>query len=203
MFSRISIDSPSGSSGTRCYTPLESRRPRQDEDTEETGIFGEDMGIDTAAYRRLMGHFATGVAVVTTEVDGNLHGMTANAVASVSLDPVLLLVCIDKRSQAYRQFVVARRFAVNILSEAQEAVSRLFAERAGPEKGRLRGVPFHFGAAGTPLIEGCLAHLECEVEERLPGGDHDIFIGRVLGGDVAGDGSPLLYDRGAYRRLVP
>ena len=159
------------------------------------------MSIDASRYRQIMGHFATGVTVVTTAVDGWLHGMTASAVASLSLDPLLLLVCVDKAAHAYDELTKAGRFGVNILAEEQEELSRLFAETSEPEQGQLRGAGYHFGPNGTPVLEDCLAYLECAVADQCAGGDHTIFIGQVLGGEVVREAPPLLFYRGGYRRL--
>jgi flavin reductase (DIM6/NTAB) family NADH-FMN oxidoreductase RutF len=159
------------------------------------------MTIDAARYRQIIGHFASGVTVITTAHDGWLHGMTANAVASVSLNPLLMLVCVDKTAHAHGQIMDAGRFGVNILSDGQEEVSRLFAATAGPEQGRLRGAVYHLGPHGTPVIEGCLAYLECQVIERCAGGDHTIFVGQVLAGEVLQESLPLVFFRGGYRRL--
>jgi len=159
--------------------------------------------MDAAGFRRIMGHFATGITVVTTSVDGKLHGMTANAVTSVSLDPLLLLVCVDRRSHAHEQLRRSSHFGVNFLAEDQERISRLFAEKGEPETGRLRGAAYQLGPSGLPRIDGCLAYLECAVRECLPGGDHGVFLGEPLHGDVARDAPPLLYYRGGYRSLAP
>ena len=161
------------------------------------------MSIDAESYRHIIGQFATGVTVVTTAVDGWLHGMTANALTSVSLDPLLLLICVDKQAHAYRQIDTGGRFAVNILTAEQEELSQLFTVSEGPERGRLRGAPYRLGPNGTPVLEGCLAYLECEVADRCQGGDHTIFIGAVAGGEVLREASPLLFYRGGYRRLEP
>jgi flavin reductase (DIM6/NTAB) family NADH-FMN oxidoreductase RutF len=159
------------------------------------------MTMEAARFRQIFGHFATGVTVVTTAVDGWLHGMTANAVTSVSLDPLLLLVCVDKTAHAHEQLSKAGRFGVNILADEQEDVSRIFAATAEPEQGQLRGAAYHFGRQGTPVLDGCLAYLECEVTEQVNAGDHTIFLGRVLDGEVERESPPLLFYRGGYRRL--
>jgi flavin reductase (DIM6/NTAB) family NADH-FMN oxidoreductase RutF len=159
--------------------------------------------MDAAGFRKIMGHLATGITVVTTSVEGNLHGMTANAVTSVSLDPLLLLVCVDRRSHAHEQLLRASHFAINVLAEDQERLSRLFAERRPPEPGQLRGASYRLGPTGSPLLDNCLAYVECAVRERLPGGDHDVFVGEALHGDVSRDAPPLLYYRGGYRSLAP
>jgi flavin reductase (DIM6/NTAB) family NADH-FMN oxidoreductase RutF len=159
------------------------------------------MTIDAARYRQIIGHFATGVTVITSAHDGWLHGMTANAVTSVSLDPLLLLVCIDHTAHAHEQLVASGRFGVNILTEDQEDVSRLFASHEPPEQGSLRGVAYHLSQHGAPIIEGCLAYFECEVSERFQGGDHTIFLGAVHAGEVLKEALPLVFFRGGYRRL--
>ena len=161
------------------------------------------MSLDAAGYRKLIGHFATGVTVITTAHGGLMHGMTANAVTSVSLDPLLLLVCVDREAHAYEQVLRSGRFGVNILAEEQEDISRLFATKGAPELGQLRGAAFRLGGHGTPVLEGCLAHVECEVVDRCEGGDHTIFIGAVLDGQVLRDTPPLLFYQAAYRRLRP
>jgi flavin reductase (DIM6/NTAB) family NADH-FMN oxidoreductase RutF len=159
------------------------------------------MAIDAAAYRQIFGHFATGVTVITTARNGMLHGMTANAVASVSLNPLLLLVCVDKAAHAHKEIESAGAFAVNILSSEQEHVSRLFAEKREPEEGSLGGIPYHLGASGSPIIDGALAHVECVVADSFKGGDHTVFIGRVMEGSVDSAALPLIFFRGGYRQL--
>jgi flavin reductase (DIM6/NTAB) family NADH-FMN oxidoreductase RutF len=159
------------------------------------------MPIDVAAYRKAIGAFATGVTVVTTEVEGRLHGFTANAVCSLSLDPILLLVCVDKRAHAHHELALAKSFAVNILTEHQQDVSNLFARSGEPMAGSLRGVPFHLGVTGAPLLDEALASLECETYRALDGGDHTIHLGRVVEASMRTDVRPLLYFLGSYRTL--
>ncbi len=162
------------------------------------------MTIDAASYRRIIGQFATGVTVVTTAVDGWLHGITANALTSVSLDPLLLLVCVDKEAHGHEELAAGGRFGVNILSDEQEDISNLFATKAAPEQGQLRGgVPYRLGPHGTPLLEGCLSYIECDVVESHEGGDHTIFIGQVLGAETLREVPPLLFFQGRYRRIQP
>lgn len=158
--------------------------------------------IEAADYRRIIGQFATGVTVLTTANDGLLHGMTANAITSVSLDPPLLLVCVDKAAHSHEQFTRSGRFTVNILAEDQQEVSQIFAAASEPEQGRLQGVAFHLGANGAPVIEGCLAYIECAVADHFEGGDHTIFIAGVEDAAVAGEAAPLLFYQGTYRRLA-
>ncbi len=158
--------------------------------------------MDAVEFRSIIGHFATGVTVITTAAGEELQGMTANAVASLSLDPVLVLVCVDKGTHTHRVLEQGRVFAVNILGEHQEEVSRLFARRAEPEPGMLRGQRFTSGRTGAPILEDCLAFLECRVAYVHDGGDHSIFLGEVVGGRVVSDVRPLVFYRGRYHALT-
>jgi len=161
------------------------------------------MTIDVLDYRRVISHFASGVTVLTTAVNGRLHGMTANALCSLSLEPTQILICVDHKAHLLRELEEAGRFAVNILSAGQEELSRLFAVTAGPEEGRLRGAAYRIGPNGSPLLEGALAYLECDVADRCPGGDHTIFVGSVVGAEVLSDGPPLLFFQSKYRTMQP
>lgn len=161
------------------------------------------MAIDIASYRRIMGNFATGITVVTTDNGGFLHGLTANSVTGLSQEPLLLLVCVDKKAHAHGEMLRCSSFGVNILADDQKDLSNLFAKSGEPEKGSLRGVPFHLGATGCPLIDGAMAHFECRRTGDLDGGDHTIFLGEVVAGGVdREEASPLLYFRGGYRGLA-
>ncbi len=160
------------------------------------------MGIEPKAFRDLMGTFATGVTVVATSNDGFLHGMTANAVTSLSLDPTLLLVCVDKGAFTHEQLSACSSFSVNILTADQEAVSTLFAKHEPPERDRLRGAAYRIGETGAPILEGVSAWVECRKTDALEGGDHTIFVGEAIAGSVASDAPPLLFHRGRYARLA-
>jgi flavin reductase (DIM6/NTAB) family NADH-FMN oxidoreductase RutF len=150
-------------------------------------------------FRRVLGHFATGVTVVTTcDGDARPTGLTASAFSSVSLDPPLVLVCVDHKSQSYPALRECGRFAVNVLTLDQEAVSRRF---ASTRLDKFDGVPFTLGDLGLPLIDGALAQLECVTVSQHVEGDHTIFVGRVERARVA-SGAPLLYYRGRYDRLA-
>ncbi|HYM15086.1 MAG TPA: flavin reductase family protein [Dehalococcoidia bacterium] len=161
------------------------------------------MKIDPFDYRAVIGHFATGVTVITTAAGDELQGMTANAVASLSLDPVMLLVCVEKGTYTHRVIEQGRVFAVNVLGDHQEDISRLFAQHAEPELGSLRGVPFRRGVTGAPVLEDCVAFLECRVASIHSGGDHSMVIGEVVEQGIVRDGAPLLFFRGRYRTLAP
>ncbi|HVR28490.1 MAG TPA: flavin reductase family protein, partial [Thermoanaerobaculia bacterium] len=160
------------------------------------------MSLDARGYRDIWGNFATGVTVITTDVGGRLHGMTANGVVSVSLDPLLMIVCVDKSTRCHGQLCEAGKFGVSFLGQDQEAISSLFAQRGDPEQGQLRGIPFRAGPHGTPILDGSIAYLECRLADVLPGGDHDLFVGEALGGEILRqDAAPLLFFRGRYRQL--
>jgi flavin reductase (DIM6/NTAB) family NADH-FMN oxidoreductase RutF len=157
------------------------------------------MAIDSLIQRKVMGKFATGVTVVTTGGSMGMHGLTANAVASLSLDPPLLLVAVDKRAHSLEFIKTNRCFAVNVLRLDQEEISRRFA-RPGPKD--FLGLDLTTDVTEAPVIAGCLAHVDCRLYDVLPGGDHEIFVGEVVGGAVHDGADPLLYFAGEYRRLA-
>ena len=145
-----------------------------------------------------MGRFATGVTVLTVNgpVDRPL-GMTASSLASVSLVPPLVSVCVDHEAELHDTILAAPVFVVNVLESRQEALSRRFADQ---HEDRFEGVGYHRSPEGLVLLDGALAHIECDRFASYPGGDHTIIIGRVIGGST-GDGRPLLYYRGGYGSL--
>jgi flavin reductase (DIM6/NTAB) family NADH-FMN oxidoreductase RutF len=147
-------------------------------------------------FRSVMGRLATGVTVVTATSPGGPVGMTANAVCSLSLDPLLLLVCFDNEARTLPVVRDVGRFGVNVLRADQEALARLFASKR-PESEKFAGVP-HTVHDGIPVIEGALAWVGCRLERVIPGGDHTIGIGAVEAAE-AGHGDPLLWFRGSYR----
>jgi flavin reductase len=171
----------------------------------EGGYSWEAMGADADALRSAMGHFPTGVTVLTSGQEENVEGMTANAVISVSLDPLLFLVSVHKEARVNPRIKEEGYFAVSLLADDQEGLSRLF---ASPE--RSSGLPaLHslggcYGTTGAPLAAGALAAIECELEDTYYGGDHDLFLGRVvevrLGDTRKG---PLIFHEGAYPSLKP
>lgn len=155
--------------------------------------------IDPARFRQLLGRFATGVTVLTVRgPEDEPAGMTASSLASVSLQPPLVSVCVDHQADLHDLIVAAPEFVVNILESGQEEVSRRF---AGEVDDRFAGVGYHLGPQGRVRLDGALAHIECERFATYPGGDHTIIVGRVIGGD-ARDGHPLLYYRGGYAALT-
>lgn len=144
-----------------------------------------------------MGHFATGVTVVTTWYEEKPQGMTANAVASLSLDPPLILVSVDVKAQMNACLKASNCFAVNILTEEQEALSVRFAKH-GPKD--FSGIDYRIEATGAPIFELALAYVDCRITDILPGGDHDIFIGEIAAGGSR-EGRPLVFYGGRYGTL--
>jgi flavin reductase len=156
------------------------------------------MTFDSKQQRKIMGQFATGVTVVTTDGEAGPHGLTANAVASLSLDPPLVLVAVEKRAHSLEYIKKNRCFAVNILRLDQEEISRRFAT-PGPKE--FSGLNITTATTTAPILSDCLAFVDCRVVQILPGGDHEIFVGEIVAGEFHG-GEPLLYYAGGYRRLA-
>lgn len=155
--------------------------------------------LDAATFRLLLCRFATGVTVLTTRDDaGHPVGMTASSLTSVSLTPPLVSVCVDVTADMHRALGAGPPFVINILAAGQEVLSRRFA--VSPATERFTGLPYRETADGLVILEGVLAHIECEKFTEVPLGDHTLFVGRVTGG-IVGDGEPLLYYRGSYGTL--
>jgi flavin reductase (DIM6/NTAB) family NADH-FMN oxidoreductase RutF len=161
------------------------------------------VGVSAADFRHAIGHFATGVTVVTSiGPDGEPVGTTANAVSSLSLDPPLILVCFDRTSATLEAIAGHGAFAVNVLGARQQQLSTNFARRG--LAAAWDGVRHRRGPTGSPRLDGVLATLECTVEHRIEGGDHEIVVGRVREVETSGtDGTPLLFWRGRYASLGP
>jgi flavin reductase (DIM6/NTAB) family NADH-FMN oxidoreductase RutF len=142
--------------------------------------------------------------VVTAErAPGRVHGMTANSVTSVSLEPLLLLICVDHRAHLLPMVKKQGRFGVNVLKESQVAISRYFAQtEENLETETNLGIRYRWTPTGVPLLEDALVHIACNVAASYVAGDHTIFIGEVETTEVF-DGEPLLFFRGAYRRIAP
>jgi flavin reductase (DIM6/NTAB) family NADH-FMN oxidoreductase RutF len=154
--------------------------------------------IDPSQFRQLLGRFATGVTILTVVTpDGRPLGMTANSLASVSLEPPLISVCVDRVAEMHDVILNVREFVVNVLASPQEALARRFADK---HEDRFDGVGYQLSPVGLILLDGALAHLECERYAEHPAGDHTIVVGRVVGGSTR-DGRPLLYYRGGYAAL--
>jgi 3-hydroxy-9,10-secoandrosta-1,3,5(10)-triene-9,17-dione monooxygenase reductase component len=155
---------------------------------------------DPELFREVFGRFATGVAVITSAGDAGAGGMTANALCSLSLDPLLALVCFENRARTLPIVRETGRFAVNLLAADQRELARVFASKV-PEAEKLDGVD-HRLVDGIPVLDGVVAWATCELRELIPGGDHTIAIGNVA--DLGlGSGEPLLWYAGRYHALPP
>jgi flavin reductase (DIM6/NTAB) family NADH-FMN oxidoreductase RutF len=157
----------------------------------------------SAEFRLALAQFATGVTVITAEHGaGKVHGMTANSFTSVSLDPLLLLICVAQHAQLLPLVKAKKSFGVNILRHEQEAISRYFAQTEElPQVETELGIRYRWTSTGIPLLEGALVHLACNVVNSYIAGDHTIFIAEVEGVETY-DGEPLLYFRRNYRRIA-
>jgi flavin reductase (DIM6/NTAB) family NADH-FMN oxidoreductase RutF len=154
--------------------------------------------VTSDQFRRVMGNFATGITVVTTrDRHGNAYGLTVNSFTSVSLDPVLILVCLDNRLSGLQAFKDSRHFGVSILSEHQEDISRMFAKKDAERPASI----YLDGKSGIPLLKNSLAIMECETVQVYAGGDHQIFLGEVQHAELLQPDHPLLYFRGKYERV--
>jgi flavin reductase (DIM6/NTAB) family NADH-FMN oxidoreductase RutF len=157
------------------------------------------MPVNNDEFRGALGRFGSSVSVVTSKCkDGELRGITVSAFSSLSLNPPLILICIDNRSSLVEHLAEGCAFAVNILGEDQEIHSRRFASK---EPNRFEGVGFKEGVLGSPLLDNALATLECKVVSNYAGGDHTIVVGEVEATSFTDD-KPLLYFRGGYAKLA-
>jgi flavin reductase (DIM6/NTAB) family NADH-FMN oxidoreductase RutF len=158
------------------------------------------MSIDPSEFRRILGHWVTGVAVVASDTEeGGPCGFTANAFTSLSLEPPLVLVCVDRAANSLDGIRRTGRFTVNVLGSGDERLARHFATDAAD---KFEGVAWTTAVTGAPVLADALAWVDCRVTIEVPGGDHVIFIGEVVGGD-ADEGEPLIFYRGGYGRFMP
>lgn len=159
------------------------------------------MKIIQSDFRKAMGYFATGVTVISVDHDNEIHGMTANAFCSVSLDPPLVLVCVNQKAQTHARMNTKKRFGVNVLASSQEAISEYYALQIPDHTHAERaGARFDRTTHGTPVLHGALAYLECKLHSSLDAGDHTVFIAEVEN-VILREGEPLLFFRGDYRRI--
>jgi flavin reductase (DIM6/NTAB) family NADH-FMN oxidoreductase RutF len=160
---------------------------------------------ESKRFRDVIGHFATGVTVITLRDDDQPVGITANAVSSLSLDPLLILFCVDKGASAHDALASAEGFAINLLALEQRDVSGFFATSGRGEDGdAMGGFSFREGTTGAPLLEGTLGWFDCRPWARYEGGDHTIVVGEVVDFQLSQpDGDPLLFFGGGYRELTP
>ncbi|HSP02140.1 MAG TPA: flavin reductase family protein [Acidimicrobiales bacterium] len=154
--------------------------------------------IDQATYRQVLGHFPTGVTVIAGMDGDEPVGLAVGSFFSLSLDPALVGFCVDRSSGSWARMADSGSFSVNVLGADQEDVCRVFAT-SGDDK--FDGIGWKPAESGSPLIDGVLAWIDCAIEDVHDGGDHEIVVGRVLGLDVANEGSPLIFYRGGYANL--
>ena len=152
--------------------------------------------LDPQSLRRLMASWTTGVAVVTSRADDGPRGATTNALTSLSLDPLLVLVALDHRSNTLDAVRGSGRFCINVLAAGQEEIARRFATKASGDE-KLAGVP-HELVDGVPVLAGVVAWLACELDRELEGGDHTILLGRPLEADADGGARPLVFYGGRF-----
>ena len=153
--------------------------------------------VDDAQFRNVVGHFASGVTVITTLVDGKPFGTTASAVSSLSMDPPMMLVCLNRTSSSHDALVSSGRYGINILAAEQDHLASHFGRKSDD---KFAAVPHTISPRGIPLLDGALATIECRIDETATGGTHTIFLGRVLAADARA-GEPLAYYRGKFGRL--
>src|SRR5882672_832120 len=159
------------------------------------------MSVSLAEFRQALGCFATGVTVITVDYEGEVNGMTANAFSSVSLDPPLVLVCVDHRARTHAHLHAKKRFGINVLAENQRTISEYYARSSETHQhAEEAGAHFDRTSHGTPVLRGALAYLECRLHTAQDAGDHTIFIAEVED-VVVRQGEPLLYFRGQYRSM--
>lgn len=153
--------------------------------------------------RAMMGRFATGVTVVAARHGPLLAGMTANAVASISLDPPLLMASINRSSETHVAIVGSHSFAVSVLGDQQQAIAECFAlpTTAGKLQ-RFCDAPWHEAETGSPILDGAIAFFDCRLHESHAAGTHTIFIGEIVAAGYEEDGEPLLWYASQYRRIA-
>ncbi len=159
---------------------------------------GQSASFDEARYRSVLGHFATGVTVVSAMDGGEPVGLSVNSFTSASLDPPLVAFCAAKTSSTWPRIREAGRFTVNVLAEHQATVSRVFATHRDDKYEGLRWSP---APSGAPVLEGVLAWVDCTIEAEHDAGDHVLVLGRVNDLDVVDEGGPLIFYRGGYGRI--
>jgi flavin reductase (DIM6/NTAB) family NADH-FMN oxidoreductase RutF len=157
--------------------------------------------VDKASFRYAMGHFATGVTVMTTALAERMHGMTVSAFASVSLEPLLILVSVERTTVMHDLVLDSGAFALNILGERSESTARYFADNARLAASEFREGAFRLGVTGSPILNEATGYLEATIQASHRAGDHSIIVGEVIAVDVVSEEPPLIYYRSGYRQL--
>ncbi len=159
------------------------------------------MAVSPDVFRQVMGKFATGVTIVTLKNKSGVHGLTVNAFTSVSLDPPLVLICIQKNGVSHTNISQTEYFVVNILSNDQQELAERFANAELNSRERFKNVSYQMTGRGVPILRGNLGHLECRIVDRFDGGDHTIFLAQVESAEVSEGKRPLLFYASQYRYL--
>lgn len=161
------------------------------------------MPLDGQQLRQVMRRWATGITVVTTRAGADIHGITVNSFSSLSLQPALCLICIDKRTRAHDAIPAAGGFVINLLASGQEDLSDRFAGRRSDLVDPFAGLDLHAAPSGAPVLRDVLGFLDCSLHAQLPGGDHTIYVGQVEhAAATADDRPPLVFFGGRYRSLA-
>ena len=171
-------------------------RPKRSQSKEKT----KPMTIDQREFRRVLGNFATGVTIITAAHEGTLTGFTANAIASISLDPPLVMVSIGRENATLGIINASQTFCINILRAEQEALARCFATNGPGKYEHFCDTPYHQAVTGAPVLNDALGWIDCRLYASYPAGDHLILLGEVVGLDAVPD-NPLLFLRGQYTHL--
>jgi flavin reductase (DIM6/NTAB) family NADH-FMN oxidoreductase RutF len=154
--------------------------------------------------RSMMGRFATGIAVVAARHGPLLAGMTANGIASISIDPPLMMASIGQRAETHRAIIGSHAFAVSVLADDQRGLAECFAQPTTAAKlTRFCDAAWHEAETGSPILEGAIAYFDCRITDRHPGGDHTIFVGEIVAAGYREDAQPLMWFGSRYRRLAP
>jgi flavin reductase (DIM6/NTAB) family NADH-FMN oxidoreductase RutF len=156
---------------------------------------------DKASFRYAMGHFATGVTIMTTAVGQRLHGMTVSAFSSVSLEPLLVLVSVERSTVMHRMVLESQAFALNILGERSEGTARFFADNARLDGPEFRQGSYSLGKTGSPILSEATGYLEATIHSTHEAGDHTIIVAQVVNLEIAREEPPLIYYRSGYRQL--
>jgi flavin reductase (DIM6/NTAB) family NADH-FMN oxidoreductase RutF len=161
-----------------------------------------ELKLDSQSFRTVAGRYATGVAVVTATADGVDHAMTTNSFASLSLDPLLVLFCVERSSRFHEALKIADRFAVSVLPEGTDQIARWFSLRGRPLADQFAEVPHVRSEQGMLLVSGALGWIECAIDSMVSAGDHDIVVGSVQKLSISDeDSAPLLFWKGRFHGL--
>jgi len=185
--------------GEKKMQPAQKREAPEKQSESLASTWMTLPAVSQTVFRSALSHFSSGITIVTTCDDGHFHGLTVSSFCSLSLEPPLVLICIDHRCQSHVLIEKTRIFAVNILAENGRWLAHQFAQR---EKERFMNVATYIGLTGAPMLRDALATIECQVCDILPGGDHSVIVGRVVNAHINDEALPLLYYRSEFYQLA-